>query len=96
MQEQHDLSSTPTSDSPVTAVPPPTPVWNVQIDRAAVIAAELNLKPQQVERTLALLDEGATLPFIARYRKEATGGLGEVEIATITERGSYLTELVTR
>ena len=92
----HDLSSTPTSDSPVTAVPPPTPVWNVQIDRAAVIAAELNLKPQQVERTLALLDEGATLPFIARYRKEATGGLGEVEIATITERGSYLTELVTR
>ena len=62
MQEQHDLSSTPTSDSPVTAVPPPTPVWNVQIDRAAVIAAELNLKPQQVERTLALLDEGATLP----------------------------------
>jgi len=107
MQEQHDHSQTPSTDSsvaatpgtaatPATAAPTPTPVWNVQIDRAAVLAAELNLRPVQVERTLALVDEGATLPFIARYRKEATDGLGEVEIAAITERGAYLTELVTR
>ncbi|MBL8632734.1 MAG: RNA-binding transcriptional accessory protein [Myxococcales bacterium] len=88
--------STQPSTKPISEPAQPTPTWNVQLDRAAVIAAELSLRPQQVERTLALLDEGATLPFIARYRKEATDGLGEVEIATISERGAYLTELVTR
>lgn len=99
MHDPHDPSLTPStqpSTKPISEPAQPTPTWNVQLDRAAVIAAELNLRPQQVERTLALLDEGATLPFIARYRKEATDGLGEVEIATITERGAYLTELVTR
>lgn len=99
MHDPHDPSLTPStqpSTKPATESAQPTPTWNVQIDRAAVIAAELSLRPQQVERTLALLDEGATLPFIARYRKEATDGLGEVEILTISERGAYLTELVTR
>ncbi len=72
------------------------PSWKVQIDRAQVLAQELGLRPIQVERTLELLDGGATLPFIARYRKEVTSGLDEVQIATIQERGAYLTELVAR
>ena len=74
----------------------PAPTWKVQLDRAQVLAAELGLRPQQVERTLELLDGGATLPFIARYRKEVTAGLDEVQIAAIQERGAYLTELVAR
>ena len=73
-----------------------TPTWNVQIDRAQVLADELGLRRAQVERTLELLDEGATLPFIARYRKEVTSGLDEVQIAAIQERGVYLTELAAR
>ena len=76
--------------------PSTTPNWPVQLDRAEVLAKELGLRRQQVERTLALLDEGATLPFIARYRKEVTGGLDEVNIAAIQERGTYLSELVAR
>ncbi len=73
-----------------------SPTWPVQIDRAQVIAQELGLRRPQVERTLALLEEGATLPFIARYRKEVTGGLDEVQIASVQDRGAYLTELVAR
>ncbi len=72
------------------------PAWPVQIDRAQVIAQELGLRRPQVERTLALLEEGATLPFIARYRKEVTGGLDEVQIAAVQDRGAYLAELVAR
>jgi uncharacterized protein len=90
-----------------TPSPPPTaadaaspsgeaPRWNVQIDRAGVLAQELSLGRGQVERTLELLDGGATLPFIARYRKEATGGLDEVQIAAIRDRGAYLSELSAR
>ena len=45
---------------------------------AVELSKELGLKPEQVDRTLALNAEGATVPFIARYRKEATGGLDEV------------------
>ncbi|MGZ8710367.1 MAG: Tex-like N-terminal domain-containing protein, partial [Thermoanaerobaculia bacterium] len=46
----------------------------------ARIAAELHIRPQQVERVLELSEGGATVPFIARYRKEATGNLDEVQI----------------
>jgi len=52
---------------------------------AQIIASELNLKESQVEKTLKLLEEGATVPFIARYRKEVTGNLDEVEIAQIRD-----------
>ncbi len=95
------VGATPTSelatgDPGALAAPGPAPTWKVQLDRAQVIAAELGLRPQQVERTLELLDGGATLPFIARYRKEVTSGLDEVQIAAIQERGAYLTELVAR
>src|SRR5215471_10911798 len=63
---------------------------------AAIIAAELKLDVGQVERTLALLGEGATIPFISRYRKEVTGNLDEVQIGTIDERRTYLAELDAR
>ena len=57
------------------------------------VARELSLSPQQVASTLALFDEGNTLPFIARYRKEATGGLDEVQLRDVRDRAQYLTEL---
>jgi uncharacterized protein len=63
------------------------------VSHASIISRELSLRPEQVECTLALFAEGATLPFIARYRKEATGGLDEVQIGRIEERGRYLAEL---
>ena len=50
-----------------------------------IIASELKLKETQVEKTLKLLEEGATVPFIARYRKEVTGNLDEVEISQIRD-----------
>ena len=52
----------------------------------ARVATELSLNPQQVQRTLALFAEGATLPFVARYRKEMTGGLDEVQLRDVRER----------
>ncbi len=60
------------------------------------IAAELAAKPQQVIAAVALLDEGATVPFIARYRKEATGGLDDAQLRTLQERLQYLRELEER
>jgi protein Tex len=63
---------------------------------AAVVAAELSLPRAGVEHTLALFAGGATVPFIARYRKEATGGLDEVQIGKIQERHEYHVELEAR
>jgi protein Tex len=63
---------------------------------AATVAAELSLSRAAVERTLALFAGGATVPFIARYRKEATGGLDEVAIAGIQERHEYHVQLEAR
>lgn len=57
------------------------------------IAAELNLKPDQVQRVVELLLEGSTIPFIARYRKEVTGSLDEVVLASIRDRHEQLIEL---
>lgn len=62
----------------------------------ARVATELALNPQQVHRTLALFAEGATLPFIARYRKEMTGGLDEVQLRDVRERAEYLHEMEER
>jgi uncharacterized protein len=61
-----------------------------------IIAQELSLTPQQVAGALALFEEGNTLPFIARYRKEATGGLDEVQLRDIRDRAEYLKELEDR
>jgi uncharacterized protein len=60
------------------------------------IAEELNCKPQQVEAVMQLLDEGATIPFIARYRKEVHGGLDDTQLRNLEERLGYLTELEER
>ncbi len=59
----------------------------------SIIATELAVKPSQVASVAALFEEGATVPFIARYRKEATGGLDEVAIAAIRDRLEQLREL---
>src|SRR5262245_29469146 len=59
----------------------------------STVARELALSPQQVASTLSLFAEGNTLPFIARYRKEATGGLDEVQLRDVRDRAEYLTEL---
>jgi len=60
------------------------------------IASEMNLQPSQTAAVLELLASGATTPFIARYRKEKTGGLDEVQIRDIEERNTYLVELSDR
>ena len=60
------------------------------------IADELNIKASQVKATMDLLEEGATVPFIARYRKEATGGLSDTQLRDLAERLTYLNELVDR
>ena len=74
-------------------------------DLSQAIASKLNLKAERVEATLALLDDGATIPFISRYRKERTGNLNEIEIhdiATLAEklrelekRKAYVSEVIT-
>ena len=60
------------------------------------LAQEFSLKTSQVENTLELFSEGATIPFIARYRKERTGSLDETQLREISERFGYLTELEDR
>jgi protein Tex len=57
---------------------------------ASMLSAELQLQSGQVARTIAILDEGNTIPFVARYRKEVTGSLDEVQIQAIADRASAL------
>ena len=61
-----------------------------------MLAQELKIKAEQAESTLKLLDEGNTVPFIARYRKEVTGSLDEEQIRSIEARAQYLRALETR
>ncbi|OEF80985.1 Tex family protein [Vibrio breoganii] len=61
-----------------------------------IIAAELNVATQQVTATANLIDEGNTVPFIARYRKEVTGGLDDNQLRTLDSRLTYLRELAER
>ncbi|MDO4998315.1 MAG: Tex family protein [Neisseria sp.] len=61
-----------------------------------IIADELSVGVAQIEAAVALLDEGATVPFIARYRKEITGGLDDTQLRTLAERLQYLRELAER
>ena len=63
---------------------------------AKLIATALNLQERAVANTLALLEEGCTIPFISRYRKERTGGLDEVQIAAISDRYDKLKEMAKR
>ncbi|MES2423598.1 MAG: Tex-like N-terminal domain-containing protein, partial [Pseudomonadota bacterium] len=62
----------------------------------AQIAQELRVSLQQVQATVALLDGGATVPFVARYRKEATGGLDDIQLRELDYRLGYLRELEER
>lgn len=63
---------------------------------AQIIAKELQLPQEGVENTLKLLDDGCTIPFISRYRKERTGGLDEIQIAKISDLGERLKEMQKR
>ena len=63
---------------------------------ARLIATEISARPDQVGSAVKLLDEGATVPFVARYRKEATGGLDDTQLRTLADRLSYLRELEAR
>jgi transcriptional accessory protein Tex/SPT6 len=60
------------------------------------IALELGVRPAQVNAAITLLDEGATVPFISRYRKEATGGLDDTQLRNLEERLTYLRDLEDR
>jgi uncharacterized protein len=62
----------------------------------SIIANELNVNIKQVEAAVELLNEGSTVPFISRYRKEATGGLDDTQLRNLEERLHYLTELQER
>ncbi|NWJ25016.1 Tex family protein [Rhizobium sp. RM] len=63
---------------------------------STLIATEINARAEQVKAAIGLLDEGATVPFIARYRKEVTGGLDDTQLRVLAERLSYLRELNAR
>lgn len=79
-------------DSPVVAVQERACVANINRQ----IAEELGVREQQINATVELLDGGATVPFVARYRKEITGGLDDTQLRTLEERLTYLRELEER
>ena len=66
------------------------------MDIIKALAKELNLKEDQVEKTVALIDEGNTIPFIARYRKEVTGSLDDTVLRTLEDRLTYLRNIEKR
>ena len=66
------------------------------LDINRTIAQELSVSPAQIESVIKLIDEGSTIPFIARYRKEATGGLDDAQLRILEERLTYLRNLETR
>ena len=66
------------------------------MDLIAQLARELNFKAANIESAVKLIDEGNTIPFISRYRKEATGGMDDVALRALDERLSYLRNLEQR
>jgi uncharacterized protein len=68
----------------------------MSLDFARTIAGELAIRPDQVTRSIELFDDDNTMPFVARYRKEVTGGLDETQLRTILERLTYLRNLEAR
>ena len=79
------------SAAPVSAL-----VKSLETPIARLIASELGVREAQVAAAIELIDDGATVPFIARYRKERTGGLDDTQLRTLAERYTYLTELSAR
>lgn len=63
------------------------------MDIIKAIASELNVRNNQVEAAVKLIDEGCTIPFISRYRKEATGALNDEQLRNLDERLKYLRNL---
>jgi len=86
----------PATTPAATPSPAAKPAATSHYDAVPVLAAELALPASSIRAVVRLLAEGATVPFIARYRKEQTNGLDEVQIRTIEERFTYLTELEAR
>src|SRR5687768_13650102 len=80
----------------MSAVATPAPSTQPNPDHVLRLAAELNVKVFQVAATAQLFAEGATVPFIARYRKEVTGEMDEVQITTVRDRMEQLKELDSR
>ena len=72
------------------------PTWVVQMIDIAVIARDQNLPPEKVQRTVELLDDGNTIPFITRFRKDETGGLNEEQILSIKQQATSLRALAER
>src|SRR3954462_11054429 len=66
------------------------------IEFSQQVALKLNIRPQQAEAVLNLLNEGATIPFIARYRKDKTGALDEVQIQAIQDEANFQKEFTER
>ena len=66
------------------------------MDIKRTLAKEFSLRPEQVENTVALIEDGNTIPFIARYRKEATGGMTDVTLRDLADRLAYLNNLEER
>ncbi len=66
------------------------------MDITSRLSQELNANQSQIKAAVTLLDEGATVPFIARYRKEVTGGLDDTQLRNLETRLNYLRELETR
>ena len=66
------------------------------MDFVSILAKEFSLRPEQVQSVIALLDAGNTIPFIARYRKEATGSLDDQVLREVAERLEYLRGLEKR
>jgi uncharacterized protein len=96
MSLMNETSSSTTAPVTSAGAASPTSPAPRPFDPVPILAEELNLATHGVSAVVKLLAEGATVPFIARYRKEATGGLDEVAIRTIEERRTYLLELEER
>lgn len=82
--------------SPVTSSTAASEITLSLSDIAQTISSELSLNREQVKQTIALLDEGNTIPFISRYRKEATGSLDEVQIQAIADKAASIRALYER
>ncbi|MFI5624315.1 Tex family protein [Nocardioides sp. NPDC051685] len=80
----------------MTSTPPAPTLADSMAAIPARIAEDLGVRPAQVTAAVALLDEGSTVPFIARYRKEVTGGLDDAQLRTLEERLGYLRDLEER
>ena len=68
----------------------------VTMDILKTLAAEFGIKEEQVKETVALIDEGNTIPFISRYRKEVTGGLDDATLRDLNDRLNYLRKISSR